>query len=53
MIHGSVVDITPDGADEHIDRLAQKYLGVEVYPWRESGERRVILRVRVDRASAG
>jgi PPOX class probable F420-dependent enzyme len=53
VIHGSVVDITPEGADEHIDSLAKKYLGVEVYPWREAGERRVILRVRVDRASAG
>jgi PPOX class probable F420-dependent enzyme len=53
VIHGSVVDITSEGADEHIDRLAQKYLGVDVYPWREPGEERVILRVRVDRASAG
>jgi PPOX class probable F420-dependent enzyme len=53
VIHGSVVDITHDGADEHIDRLATKYLGVEAYPWREAGERRVILRVRVDRSSAG
>jgi PPOX class probable F420-dependent enzyme len=53
VIHGSVVGITSDGADEHIDRLAKKYLGAEVYPWREAGERRVILRVRVDRASTG
>jgi PPOX class probable F420-dependent enzyme len=53
VIHGSVVDITSEGADEHIDRLAQKYLGVDVYPWREPGEERVILRVRVDRTSAG
>jgi len=53
VIHGSVVDITSDGADEHIDRLARKYLGADVYPWREAGERRVILRVRVDRASTG
>jgi PPOX class probable F420-dependent enzyme len=53
VIHGSVVGITRDGADEHIDRLARKYLDVEEYPWREPGERRVILRVRVDRVSAG
>jgi PPOX class probable F420-dependent enzyme len=53
VIHGSVVDITSEDADEHIDRLAQKYLGVDVYPWREPGEERVILRVRVDRVSAG
>ena len=53
VIHGSVVDITPDGADEHIDRLARKYLGVDAYPWRDTSEQRVILRIRVDRASAG
>jgi PPOX class probable F420-dependent enzyme len=53
VIHGAVVDITGEGADEHIDRLAKKYLGVEEYPWREAGERRVILRIRPERVSAG
>jgi|SRR5215211_2678177 len=53
VIRGSVVDVTGDGADEHIDRLAKKYLGVEGYPWREPGEQRVILRIRVDHASTG
>jgi PPOX class probable F420-dependent enzyme len=53
VIHGTVVDITPDGADEHIDRLAKKYLDVDTYPWREPGEQRLILRIRVDRVSAG
>jgi PPOX class probable F420-dependent enzyme len=31
-VRGRVVSITPDGAAEHIERLAQKYLG-EPYPW--------------------
>jgi PPOX class probable F420-dependent enzyme len=31
-IRGRVVSITPDGAAEHIERLAQKYLGGP-YPW--------------------
>jgi PPOX class probable F420-dependent enzyme len=31
-VRGRVVSITPDGAAEHIDRLAQKYLGGP-YPW--------------------
>lgn len=53
VIRGTVVGITPDGADEHIDRLAEKYLGVDTYPWREPGEQRLILRIRVDRVSAG
>ena len=53
VIRGSVVEITTEGADEHIDRLAKKYLGLDTYPWREPGERRVILRIRVDRSSEG
>jgi PPOX class probable F420-dependent enzyme len=31
-VRGRVVAITPDGAAEHIERLAQKYLGGP-YPW--------------------
>ena len=32
MIRGSVVEITAEGADAHIDKLAKKYLGVDEYP---------------------
>ena len=53
VIHGRVADITTEGADAHIDRLAQKYLGVDAYPWRDPAEQRVIFRVRVDRVSGG
>lgn len=53
VIRGRVVEITTEGADAHIDRLAKKYLGLEAYPWREPDEQRVILRVRVDRAFPG
>jgi PPOX class probable F420-dependent enzyme len=31
-VRGRVVSITPDGAADHIERLAQKYLGAP-YPW--------------------
>jgi PPOX class probable F420-dependent enzyme len=34
-----------DGADEVIDRLAKKYLGVDAYPYRQPGERRVTVRI--------
>lgn len=30
-----------DGADDHIDRLAQRYMGVEAYPFRQPGEQRI------------
>ena len=38
-IKGSVTEV--DGADEHIDTLAQKYLGQDKYPWRSADEERV------------
>lgn len=45
---GTVVDITTEGADAHIDRLAHKYLGVDEYPNRREGEVRITVRIRVD-----
>jgi len=38
--------LTEDGADEHIDKLAKKYLGVDSYPMRNPAETRVIVRIR-------
>ncbi len=43
FIRGRVVDITQEGADELIDKLAKKYLGQDRYPYRQPGEQRVIL----------
>ena len=48
-IRGRVVDDTHEGADEHIDRMAMKYLGEERYPFRAEGEQRVIFRVEPER----
>ena len=53
VITGTVVDVSSDGADEHIDRMAKKYLGLDAYPWLEPGEQRVIVRVRTDHISDG
>jgi PPOX class probable F420-dependent enzyme len=44
-IRGLVSTITRDGADEHIDFLAKKYLGEDSYPYRQPDERRVIIKV--------
>ena len=44
-VRGRVVEITEEGADAHIDKLAQKYLGVDTYPKRTPGEVRVIYKI--------
>lgn len=33
--------LTEEGADAQIDKLAKKYMGAETYPWRKSDETRV------------
>ena len=44
-IRGRVAERTHDGADEHIDAMAKKYLGQDTYPFRQPGEQRVIIKV--------
>jgi PPOX class probable F420-dependent enzyme len=51
VVRGTVVDITHDGADAHIDALAKKYLGVDEYPMRRPDEERVTVRIRTDHIS--
>jgi PPOX class probable F420-dependent enzyme len=36
--HAELIDA---GADQQIDKLAKKYIGRDVYPWRRADERRV------------
>jgi PPOX class probable F420-dependent enzyme len=48
-INGHVVTDTHDGAEEHIDRLAKKYLDVDSYPGRTEGEQRVKFLIEPDR----
>ncbi|MBQ0894313.1 PPOX class F420-dependent oxidoreductase [Micromonospora sp. U56] len=38
-------ELVTEGADEHIDRMAKKYLGQDTYPFRQPGEQRVIVRI--------
>ncbi len=48
-IRGKVVQQTSDGADEHIDRLAKRYLGVDKYPFRAPDEKRIILQIKPEK----
>ena len=51
-IQGRVVDMTEAGADDHIDKMAKKYLGKDVYPWHKPEEERIIVRIRPERVQA-
>ncbi len=44
-IRGRVVEITEKDADDHINKLSQKYLGKPVYPFRQPGEVRVTYKI--------
>ncbi len=45
FIRGRVVDVTVEGADAHIDRMAKKYMGVDKYPGRMTGINRVLIKI--------
>jgi len=47
LIKGRVIEQTQQGALDHIDRLARKYLGKE-YPWKDRN--RIILRIKPESA---
>jgi PPOX class probable F420-dependent enzyme len=48
-IRGRVVAISEEGAHEHIDALAKKYLGLDVYPHHNDADVRVIYRIAPER----
>ncbi|HEX2084449.1 MAG TPA: PPOX class F420-dependent oxidoreductase [Solirubrobacteraceae bacterium] len=48
-IRGRVVEDTHDGAKEHIDALAKKYIGEDEYPWLQPGEQRITFLVEPER----
>jgi PPOX class probable F420-dependent enzyme len=50
-IRGRVVRIDPDPDKAFIDAMAQKYMGVEQYPWNRPGEERVIVVVEPERTT--
>ena len=48
MFHGTAT-VTEEGAEQHIDKLAKRFLGMDEYPYRAPGERRLLVRTQVDR----
>lgn len=45
-------ELTTEGADAQIDKLAKKYLGKDSYPWRKAEEQRVTVRIHPERVTA-
>ena len=48
-IKGRVVEQTTAGADEHIDKLAKRYLDVDRYPAHSPSIKRIILKVKPEK----
>jgi len=51
-VRGTVVERTEQGADEHIDKMAKKYMGVDRYPGRSPGEVRVLYKIKPEKISS-
>ncbi|MCC6364511.1 MAG: PPOX class F420-dependent oxidoreductase [Bryobacterales bacterium] len=51
-VRGQVIEITEAGADDHIDKMAKKYLNVDKYPGRRAGEIRVIYKIRPEHCTS-
>src|SRR5919108_2184606 len=45
-------EITEEGADKQIDKLAKKYLGKDKYPWRKPEETRLKVVIEPERVDA-
>jgi len=44
-MRGKVVEIIPDYQYQHANRLTKKYMGKDKYPFRQPGEKRIILKI--------
>ena len=51
-IRGRVVEITDRGADQHIDKLARKYMGLDTYPMHRPDETRLIVVIEPEHVSS-
>ena len=44
--------ISEDGAVDHINKLAKKYVNLDEYPWLQPGEQRVIVTIKPDKVDS-
>ncbi len=48
-IRGKVIDLTTNEAEDHIDKLAKRYLGMDRYPRRSSDEKRILIKIKAEK----
>lgn len=48
-IKGRVIDRTTEGADEHLKKLAKRYLGIGKYYYRKPNHTRIILKIKPEK----
>lgn len=41
--------VTTEGADDQIDKLANRFLGLDSYPFRQPGEQRLLVKIDVEK----
>jgi PPOX class probable F420-dependent enzyme len=51
-VRGRVAERTSEGAEQHIDKRAKKYLGQDKYPYRQPGEVRVVYRIEPEHVTS-
>jgi PPOX class probable F420-dependent enzyme len=49
LIVRGTAELTGEGAWEHADRLAQKYLDADAFPYHQPGDERVLIRIHPER----
>lgn len=46
-----IATLSNEGAEAHIDAMAKRFMGLDTYPWRAPGERRILVRIDVEKIS--
>jgi len=47
-----VAEISEEGAVDHINKLAKKYVGLDEYPWLQPGEQRVVVTIKPEKVDS-
>lgn len=48
-VRGKVVEIIPDQDYIHINKLTKKYMGLENYPFKREGEKRIVFKIKPEK----